>query len=366
MIHDLGAGGAEKVLVNLVNGLDKSVFDVTVLALFGGGVNEQYLDSAVRYKTAFSKAFPANSKLMKLFSPQYWHKRLICEKYDIEISFLEGPAARVVSGCQCGQTKTISWIHSKQENRRAAVSSFRGYAEAELCYGGFDRTICVSEGVKHFFISQFPKVKFADVLYNVNNTEYIRNSALEETPDCLISPGEFNIIGIGKLEDNKGFLRLLHAHEELRNRGYPVHTRILGTGSLRKTLQDTIREKNMQESFELLGYQTNPYKYLYRSDLFVCSSYSEGFSTATTEALVLGIPCVSTPVSGADELLGKANEFGIVTDGSDEGLFEAIRQMASDEGIYLKYKKAASARGDEFSSSRSIKAIEDYLINLIQ
>ena len=40
LIHDLGHGGAEKVLVNLVNHLDRSKFDITVLALFGGGVNE--------------------------------------------------------------------------------------------------------------------------------------------------------------------------------------------------------------------------------------------------------------------------------------------------------------------------------------
>ena len=42
LIHDLGHGGAEKVLVNLVNNMDHSKFDITVMALFGGGVNEQY------------------------------------------------------------------------------------------------------------------------------------------------------------------------------------------------------------------------------------------------------------------------------------------------------------------------------------
>ena len=44
LIHDLGQGGAEKVLVNLVNNMDHEKFDITVIALFGGGVNEQFLD----------------------------------------------------------------------------------------------------------------------------------------------------------------------------------------------------------------------------------------------------------------------------------------------------------------------------------
>ena len=39
LIHDLGHGGAEKVLVNLVNNMDRTKFDITVMALFGGGVN---------------------------------------------------------------------------------------------------------------------------------------------------------------------------------------------------------------------------------------------------------------------------------------------------------------------------------------
>ena len=43
LIHDLGHGGAEKVLVNLVNNMDPTQFDITVMALFGGGVNEQFL-----------------------------------------------------------------------------------------------------------------------------------------------------------------------------------------------------------------------------------------------------------------------------------------------------------------------------------
>ena len=44
LIHDLGQGGAEKVLVNLVNNMDKEKFDITVISLFGNGVNEQFLN----------------------------------------------------------------------------------------------------------------------------------------------------------------------------------------------------------------------------------------------------------------------------------------------------------------------------------
>ena len=80
LIHDLGHGGAEKVLVNLVNNMDPKQFDITVMALFGGGVNEQFLKPHIRYRTVFKKSFPGNSRVMKLFSPEQLHKWFIKEK----------------------------------------------------------------------------------------------------------------------------------------------------------------------------------------------------------------------------------------------------------------------------------------------
>ena len=80
LIHDLGHGGAEKVLVNLGNNMDRSKFDITVMSLFGGGVNEQFLSPDVRYITCFKKAIPGNSHLMKLLSPKIIHKWLIKDK----------------------------------------------------------------------------------------------------------------------------------------------------------------------------------------------------------------------------------------------------------------------------------------------
>ena len=155
MIHDLGQGGAEKVLVNLVNNMIKNQFDITVLSLFGGGVNEKYLKTHINYQSIFSRTVPGNSKLMKVLSPERLHKKYIKEHYDIEVSYLEGPAARIVSGCRDKNTKLISWIHVEQHNKKVASQSFRSYAEALKCYSKFDCNVCVSEYVKKDFQSIF-------------------------------------------------------------------------------------------------------------------------------------------------------------------------------------------------------------------
>ena len=365
VIHDLSVGGAEKVLVNLVNHINQDKFDVTLLALFGGGVNEQFLASHVRYKAVFPKAFPGNSKLMKLLSPKQLHQMLIKDHYDIEVAYLEGPCARIVSGCPNNKTKTVSWIHVQQKSQECASSSFRGYDEAVSCYASFDSVVCVSEGVKEDFGRLFPSIKPLNVLYNVNDTDKILRLAKDPIATGVFKKGEFNIVGIGKLEKTKGFDKLLEVHAKLVEEGYPVHTRILGVGSQRGALSEQICEKGLQASFELLGYHVNPYKYLARSDLFVCASCAEGFSTATAEALVLGVPCVSTPVAGATELLGSDDEYGIVADGTKKGLYESLKAMIDNKKIIEKYKKAAKIRGTEFSLPNAIKSHEDFFIRLV-
>ena len=123
-IHDLGQGGAEKVLVNLVNNIDRNKFDVSVIALFGGGVNEQFLKSDIHYKAICPKMFPGNSRLMKLLTPKQLHHICIKEKYDIEISYLEGPSARVISGCTDKTIKLVSWIHVEQHKKVIGSFSF--------------------------------------------------------------------------------------------------------------------------------------------------------------------------------------------------------------------------------------------------
>ena len=68
LIHDMGQGGAEKVLVNLVNHMDHSKFDITVMTLFDSGENRQFLKKSIRYRTWCEKMIPGNSHLMKMLS----------------------------------------------------------------------------------------------------------------------------------------------------------------------------------------------------------------------------------------------------------------------------------------------------------
>ena len=358
LIHDLGHGGAEKVLVNLVNNLNHKEFDVTVLALFAGGVNEQFLKKEVRYQTVFSKPFPANSHLMKFYTPEQLHSFFIKEEYDIEVSYLEGPSARIISGCHCRNTKLVSWIHGEQHTKKMAAKSFRNYRESEYCYKRFEKIVCVSEAVKKDFIKLYPRINDVEVLYNTIETEKILKLKDETIEGESFAKGEIRLCGVGKIMPNKGFDKLARIHKRLRDDGYPVHTYVLGEGPEREKIEKYLSKNQLEDSFTFLGYQTNPYKYVAKCDLFVCTSIAEGFSTAATEALIVGTPVVTTPVAGMKEMLGENNEFGIVTEQSDESIYKNIKALIKTPELLSTYKKAAKRRGEDFSTTATVQAVE--------
>ena len=364
LIHDLGHGGAEKVLVNLVNNMDVNKFDVSVLSLFGGGVNEQFLKPHIKYRTVFKKAFPGNSKIMKLFSPKRLHKWFIKEKYDIEVSYLEGPSARIIAGCPNKETKKACWIHVEQHTSEIAAQSFRSLEEAVECYSSYDKIACVSKYVEKDFLSIIPIKVPTLMLFNTNETEDIKALSEEEVEEGIFSDDEIKLVGVGKIVKNKGFYRLVPMIESLRKEGYPVHLYLLGVGDMEAEIELIAEKHGVKDYVTLLGYQTNPYKYVSKCDLFVCSSYAEGFSTAATEALIVSTPVCTTNVSGMEEMLGENNEWGIVTENTDEALYEGIKMLVSNPELLEKYKQKAKERGKVFTTEETVKATQEFLLGL--
>ncbi len=363
LIHDLGSGGAEKVLVNLVNNMNSKKFDITVLAVFGGGVNEQFLKPHIKYKTIFPKEFPGNSHLMKLLTPKHLHKWFVKEEYDIEISYLEGPSARIISGCPSEQTKLVSWIHSVQGSAKQLSASFRSFKEAENCYNRYDNTVCVSQFIKEDFTKILNFKKSCCVLYNTNETNAITDMAVEAV-ESFPKENCFNIVSVGTLKEVKGYMRLLGIIKRLRDEGKKIHLYILGVGPMREEMEQYISQNNLSEYVTLLGYQTNPYKFVSRCDLFVCSSFSEGFSTAATESLIVGTPVCTVEVSGMKEMLGDNNEYGVVTENNENALYEGIKLLLENPQMLSDYKIKAIERAKRFSTEETVNAVEQMLLSL--
>ncbi len=364
-IPNLAHGGAERVLVNLVNHMNYDQFDITVQTMFDVGIYKNKLNKQVRYIGGFPWYFKGNTIVYKLFSPKTLYKMYIKEQYDIIVSYLEGPSARVVSGCTAASTKLINWMHIELENKEYAIQVFRNMAEAEKCYKRFDRIACVSETVRESFKQMFKVDVPVEVYYNTVETEQIRKLAGEPIEDIQFKKDELNVISVAKLMKSKGYDRLVKIQRKLREEGHKTHIYIVGKGEELAELESMVEENGLKDSWTFIGFKGNPYKYVKQADLYVCSSRKEGFSTAVTEALIVGTPVVSTDCSGARELLGYNDEYGIVTDNHEDALLEGIKKMITEPGMLKHYKKQAEIRGDKFSTEETVIEVEKMLNEIV-
>jgi len=365
-IHDLSYGGAEKVLVNLVNNIDLNKFDITVQTIFDVGVNKDKLKSNIKYIGGAKYMFRGNSHLFKLFSPAQLCKFYIKEDYDIIISYLEGPTARIISGID-NNVKKICWLHIQMDLKKDIAESFRSFKEAKKCYESFDQLVAVAETVKNSFCNSTGiRHDLVKVLYNTNETERIKEMSNEKIDDIRFDKNSINICSVAKITETKGFDRLAHIHKKLINEGLKHHIYILGVGNQQREIEKYIKENNLSQSFTFLGFKANPYKYIKNCDLYICSSYREGFSTAVTESLIIGTPVVSTLCSGALELLGYNNEYGLVVENSEQGIYDGLKYMLTNNDALLRYKELAKIRGSFFSTENTVKAVEEMLLNLCE
>lgn len=365
MIPNLGYGGAEKVLVNLVNHMDQSKFNITVMTLYDEGINRKFLAECITYKSCMKRSFPGVAHVLKLFTPKQLYRCFVKKHYDIVVSYLEGQTARIISGCDDQDTKKLCWIHRTMTTMSDSARLFRSIEEAQKCYSSFDRIVSVSKDVQKAFMDLYHMDEKGVVLYNTNESEKIVAQSVETVSGIDFSTDNFKICAMGSLIPIKGFDRLITVHNKLRKEGYSIHTFILGEGPDKDKLQEMIKEHSLTETVSLLGYQTNPYKYLSRCDLFVCSSWSEGFSTAVTEAMILGIPVVTTCVSGMQELLGD-NQYGIVTENNEEGLYAGIKMMLDSNEMLQRYQEEAQKRGESFSTEKTVLAVQELFEEMLE
>ncbi len=362
LIPTLDRGGAENVLVNLVNHMDQSRFRITVQTLFDKDSQKDRLRSGIEYKSFLYKQFHGNSRLQALLPARMLYRMIVGKKYDIVVSYLEGPTTHVLSGCPYADSKRVAWVHVEMDSERQMSVGFRTKKEALKTYLAVDRVVFVANTVRQKFEKVSQTVfERGSVLYNTVDSHEIRENAAADTEGVRFDDAEFNIVSVGRLVQAKGFDRLARVQKRLMNAGFSTHVYILGAGAEENRLREYAEANGLKDTFTLLGFQNNPYKFVAKADLFVCSSRREGFSTAVTESLILGTPVVSVNCSGARELLGENNEYGIVTENSEEALYQGIKQVLSDPALLAHYREKAAERGEAFDTEQTVKAVENML-----
>lgn len=156
-----------------------------------------------------------------------------------------------------------------------------------------------------------------------------------------------------------GYSRLLDCVKKLKNHNYSFELWIIGDGPEREMLKRKAKDLDLQ-NVKFLGNQFNPHKYTSKIDIFVCSSFSEGYSTACTEAIMLGIPVITTNVSGGEEII-KDSEAGLSVGMSDDDLYNGMKEILDNQNIVEVWKKQLLITKKKYSKDNRLGRIKDIL-----
>jgi glycosyltransferase involved in cell wall biosynthesis len=138
-------------------------------------------------------------------------------------------------------------------------------------------------------------------------------------------PGVRTFVTAGRLSAEKNFWRLIRAFDRVHQTEPNTRLVILGSGAQRRSLQQLVEELSLTSAVTLANHQANPYVVLANSDCFVMSSDYEGQPMVILEALILGLPIVTTAF---DTVRGALPEgYGIVVPMSDDALAEGMREF---------------------------------------
>lgn len=360
VVDNLVMGGITKVLSNLLQNLDEKKYNIDLLVLhyyedmciqipknvklIKGNEYFSYVDVSIKKilkEKDLKQFFNKVSLVMLLKSGKIEKKikkardKILKKDYDTEIAFSDGFSHIFVAN---GNTPNkIAWMHTDISVQN---DSKRYYNLVRESLEKMNMSVCVSDRVRDVYKSYYDldddKIQ---TIHNIINDIEIKNKGNEKI-DVEYSKDTVNLISVGRLEFQKNYTRFIKVHKKLIDDGYKINSYLIGDGLEYDKLSNLVKEKKIDNTFKFLGRKDNPFPYVKNADLFVLSSILEGLPTVLYESIILGTPCVSTLVAGAKEVL--KDEYGLVVENSDEGLYNGLKRILDDKGLLKKYKSNAA------------------------
>lgn len=370
-IESLDGGGAEGILENIVKSIDKSQFSVSVVSEIDHERRTERIKQNSRHHSFVhknlngSKIHELINKLIIKFSLKASEKTvrnlLIRGSYDIEVAFCEGYATKIIGNSGSKNCKKVAWVHTDVVNNPWS-EQLHGSREAEReCYEKFDAIVCVSETIRDSFIQKYGMEEKVHLIYNVIDFDKVVEKS--EEPIDLSDRKRPLFLLCGSFWQVKGYDRMVRVCARLRDDGYDFSVMIMGIGYERDGIEALLDEYSLRDRITLMDYQPNPYSYMKNADVYVCSSYAEGYSTVVSEAVIVGLPVVTTECSGMREIFGD-KECGIICENSEDGLYASLKKVLDEPELLVKFSSEENERAKSFTVKERINTVETFLKEL--
>lgn len=390
MCINMNIGGTEKALLTMLNEIDDSKYDITLLMLeeYGGFLNEIPSFVKVKYVDEYKSIKPfvneppkilikrliknkayltglstllnySISKITKNIS--YYYKYIlknikgIDEEYDLAVAYA-GPMDFITYFVlnKIKAKKKVQWIHFDITK----IGFNRKFAKRN--YKKFDKIFVVSEEGKEKLINLIPALNNkVEAFFNIISCNLIENMSKNEKSFDDLFDG-VRILTVGRLSKEKGQELTINVLARLKNEGYKVRWYCIGDGPEKYNYRNRIKRLDIENDYILLGSKLNPYPFMKDCDIYVQPSKHEGYCITLGEARCFDNPIVTTNFTGANEQI-KNEITGLVCDISEQGIYQAIKRLLDNKELYKDIRINLS--NEIVDSTNEISKLEK-LVNL--
>lgn len=322
-IGTLRNGGAERVVSILASQMAEQGMDTEIL---------MYYDKPVFYEvspkvklTVVEKATGTKSKGKNLI----WLRKYFKENAKVVISFL-APFNMMALTANLGSNTPI--IVADRNDPTKIPSKYAVRKVRDVLYRFADGIVVQTEKNKAYFSKAVQKKSI--VIYNPVDLKEYAGIALQ-------IPKEKKIVTAGRLMPQKNQEMMIHAFAEILKKHPGYKLEIYGDGPSEDELRNLVEELGISENVFLPGNVKDLHDKIKTAEIFALSSEYEGMPNALIEAMCLGLPCVSTKVSGATDLIiHKKN--GMLTELDDqEGFKNALLELIENPEMTANISKNA-------------------------
>jgi len=320
VINNLNIGGAEKALVNLLNSLDYSKYEVDLLLFKKVGhfltevpnevnilpvpTNYHFFDSSIvnslktlnlnliwsRYRFAQVMDKAPNPAQAEQFAWPYLSRSLAAleKEYDVAIGYLEkNPNYYVIDKVKA--KKKIGFVHTDYKEMGFDV------AVDYMYFDKLDAIASVSSESVFKLKEIFPK--FSSKIHlvpNFTSEKAVNLKKVETVSEFDFEFNKCNIVTVARLESPKGIFTSIEVARKLLELGFSFRWYVFGEGSQRSALEALIEKYHLIDIFILAGSHSNPIKFMHVADVIVQTSVFEGKSIVLDEAKMLCKPIIVT------------------------------------------------------------------------
>lgn len=367
MCINMNIGGTEKALINMLNEINSSKYDITLLMLeeYGGFLNQIPSFVKVKYVNEYKVIKPLIKEPPKLLvkklirnkkyskgllillnysiskitnNMSYYYKYIsksiknIEEEYDLAVAYA-GPMDFITYFVlkKIKARKKVQWIHFDITK----IGFNKKFAEKN--YKKFNKIFVVSEEGKEKLINLIPALNNkVEAFFNIISCKLIENMSKNEK-GFNDSFNGVRILTVGRLSKEKGQDLTINALARLKNEGYNIKWYCIGDGPKKDNYKKIIKSLNIENDYILLGSRLNPYPFMKDCDIYVQPSRHEGYCITLSEARCFDNPIVTTNFTGANEQI-KNEVTGLICDISEEGIYKSLKRLLDDKELYNNIK----------------------------